>query len=203
MTANKKLAYGAGMVVFVILIYTLSSQGGLDYPESVIALRAETDDFMKSSQQSPLPDSVKTKFRGLNYFPIDPKYKVRANLEKLPGNQLLEVGTSDGATEEYTKYAYAIFQLKGLDQRVLLLKSDDENGDPYLFLPFGDRTNGEETYGGGRYLDLEFTNSRTVEIDFNLAYNPYCAYNPEYSCPLPPSENRLALSVKAGERNFD
>ena len=192
----------AGTVVLVIFIYSLTTQGGPDYLTIISEHRQEIDTFMKAGQESPLPDTLKSQFRGLSYYPVDPTYKVSAQLDKLTENQVLKVGTSDGATKNYVKYANANFILSGIEHKMLILKSVDEEGNDYLFLPFGDQTNGTETYGGGRYLDLDFPKQNNIEIDFNLAYNPYCAYNADYSCPLPPSENRLTVAVRAGEQNF-
>lgn len=202
MNLQKLLPFFIGLVVLVILFYSFF-QGEQDYPQVITQHREEVDKFMKFSDDSPIMDSIKADFEGLRYFPINPEYKVTAALEKLSKNQTLTLGTSDGKNKTYTKYAYATFQIGGVTSKLLLLQSQDENGQKHLFIPFGDQTNGNETYGGGRYLDLEFTKGSQTTIDFNMSYNPYCAYSPNFSCPLPPAENRLAISIEAGERNYE
>lgn len=201
MSLQKIFPFLIGAVLLVIIFYSFS-RGEQHYDDIISAHREQVDNFMKFNEESPLPDSLKTDFEGLRYFPINPELKVTANLEKLTGNQTLTLGTSDGQQETYTKFAYANFQLQGVSYKLLLLQSTDQKGKKYLFLPFGDQTNGDQTYGGGRYLDLDFTNKDRMEIDFNRSYNPYCAYNPSFSCPLPPADNRLAISIEAGERNY-
>lgn len=202
MQATKKLTWGAGAVVLAILIYSLASQRPVDYPATIAEHRVEVNDFMKNNSQSPLPDSLKARFAGLDYYNVDEDFKVVAELTVIAEQETLTLGTSDGETRKYLKYAYADFTLKDTDLRLLVLKSQDEEGKDYFFIPFSDLTSTEETYGGGRYLDLEYSNNKQLVIDFNFAYNPYCAYNPSFSCPLPPAENHLKVAIRAGERNF-
>ena len=202
MKATKALSWGAALVILVILIYSFATQSKIDYPGMIAEHRQEVDDFMRNSDQSPLADSLKQRFQGLNYFEVDPNYKISASLEKIENNSRLRLGTSDGVVKDYLKYAYANFQLQGQDLRLLVLRSLENDEQDYLFIPFSDATSGEQTYGGGRYLDLEFTNKERLEIDFNLAYNPYCVFSATFSCPLPPSENDLPVAIRAGERIY-
>lgn len=202
MQATKKLTWGAAMVVLIILVYSLLVQDTPDYTATIAQHRQEINDFMATSRESPLPDSIKTNFEGLNFFQINEEFKVAAQLERFQGEEILVLGTSDGTTQEYLKYAYANFSLQGKDLKLLVLKSEDDQGRDYFFIPFSDMTSGEQTYGGGRYLELPFTKKQQLEIDFNLAFTPYCAYNTKFSCPLPPAENDLQVAVTAGERNF-
>ena len=185
-----------------MVIYTFANQRPQDIVQLMADHRQEIDNFMRDDAESPLPDSLKAEFSGLNYFAADAAYKVKARLERIEELETLTVGTSDGKQVNYRKYAWAHFTIKDTPLRLLLLRSLDPNDNDYLFLPFGDRTNGEESYGGGRYLDLDLPRGRNLVLDFNKAYSPYCAYNPSYSCPLPPSENRLPISVLAGEKNY-
>jgi uncharacterized protein (DUF1684 family) len=117
---------------------------------------------------------------------------------------MIELGTSDGITKRYMEYAHAEFSIDGVDQRLLILEVMDMG--PYrgtLFLAFGDETSARETYGAGRYLDVKKPKGiNTITLDFNEAYNPYCAYNETYSCPLPPPENLLTIPIYAGEKNY-
>ena len=201
MQATKKLTWGAGVVVLIILIYSLLFKNTPDYIGSILEHRAEVDTFMGSGD-SPLPDTVKSDFQGLNYFEIKQEFKVKARLEMIPDQQTLTLGTSDGATEEYVKYANAKFELSDISLQLLVLKSEDDQGEAYFFIPFSDLTSGEQTYGGGRYLEIPFSKNQQLYIDFNLAFSPYCAYNAKFSCPLPPAENHLQVAITAGERNF-
>lgn len=201
MNAKKTFKIIAAVIVAIILIYSFVPAQQVPYQETVEMHRKETQDFFRFDEESPLPDSLKSEDFTLDYFTVDPAYKVRASLEKIPGREIMKIPTSDGQVREYTRYAYAKFELHGNEYRVTLLKptTGEEDG---LFLPFSDLTNGKSTYGGGRYLDLETTTQNKITIDFNLAYNPYCVYSATYSCPLPPSENDLKVAIQAGERNF-
>lgn len=159
--------------------------------------RAKKDGYMRTNADSPIPD--KANFKGLSYFDADPAYRVLAKLEPFPDGQAekLVVKLTDGSEEIYEKYAHATFTLNDKSCRLLVLKFQQS-----LTVLFQDATSGKETYGGGRYLDIDpnaVTNNQVV-IDFNTAYSPYCAYNPTYACPLPPPENKLPVAVKAGER---
>ncbi|AQG80346.1 DUF1684 domain-containing protein [Spirosoma montaniterrae] len=169
------------------------------YRQEVETSRAKKDAFFKTGADSPLTD--KSKFTGLLYFPPDPAYRVLARLEPFADKtQKLVVRMTDGSEEVYEKFAHAVFSLNGEACRLLIVKL----GGTYSIL-FRDATSGKETYGGGRYLELnpdQLTDSGAL-LDFNTAYNPYCAYNHTYACPLPPAENTLKIAVKAGERYVD
>ena len=199
MGSKKILKFIGVAIVVIILVYSFVPTNTVSYQEKIEQHRADIQDFFELDEESPLPDSLKSKFVSLDYFDIDPAYKVRATLDRIPGNEIMKVPTSDGKVREYSRYAYANFELNGKNYRVTLLKPIDENS---LFLPFGDLTNGSSTYGGGRYIDLETTTQNKITIDFNLAYNPYCVYSAAYSCPLPPAENQLEVAIEAGELDF-
>ncbi len=166
------------------------------YNQEIRAERVEKDEFMRTNADSPMAD--KSAFNGLLYYGPDPAYRVTARIEPFADKtQKLVVRMSDGTEEVYSKVAHVVFSLGGSAHRLLVVST----GDTYSIL-FRDATSNKETYGGGRYLDLnadQLTGSQTV-LDFNAAYNPYCAYNPSYACPVPPAENVLDVSVKAGER---
>lgn len=191
------------MVIVIIMVYSFIPGEQLSYRDSVLQHRQEIHEFMENDPQSPLPDSLKSNFPGLNYFDPDPAYKVSATIETIPGNIRISTPTSDGQIREYIKHSYATFELSGKQHQVTLLQPVEEETGGSLFLPFGDLSNTVNTYGGGRYLDLEITNENSITIDFNLAYNPYCVYSSNYSCPLPPAENQLTVAIKAGEKNFE
>ena len=189
------------LVVGVIVVYSL--QGGESkeaYIERIEKERQRTEQFMKTSPASPFaPEDVA--FQGLSYYPPDPTYRIQARIEPVKNNKLMVLPTTTGEEEKYIRYGYATFTLHGQPQKLLVLESFEQPAS--LSIMFADETSGEETYGGGRYLNLEKpgrTDGKTLELDFNLAYNPYCAYNHTFSCPLPPKENLMPVPVRAGEK---
>ena len=200
MKPNKIVKLIGGGVVIAILVYSFLQGEKLSFEETIKAHRVKITEFMKADSESPLPDTLKSGFEGLNYFTPDPSYKIRAALDRITDNSKLSIPTNDGEIRVFTRYAYANFEFSGKPHQLTLLLPNE--GD-LLFLAFGDLTNGNSTYGGGRYLDIEKTNGNKITIDFNLAYNPYCAYGADYSCPLPPAENKLSISIYAGEKNFN
>lgn len=142
------------------------------------------------------------KFEGLPFFPIDLSYRVTARFVKNSSPLPFKMLTTTERRPVYEPYAEVHFELNGKQLILPVYQSHDlkktKEYKTYLFLPFTDLTNGNETYGGGRYLGLEIPDGDEIVIDFNKAYNPYCAYNPEYSCPIPPEENHIELEIKAG-----
>lgn len=154
------------------------------------------------SAKSPLPLYELSAFTGHEFFPVDLNYRVNARLVKTPNEKPFKMMTTQGQTQEYVKYGEARFSLQGKPYKLNLYQSTElsktaEYKD-YLFLPFKDLTNLMDTYGGGRYIDLRIPDSDNIVIDFNQAYNPYCAYNSIYSCPVPPKENTLETEIRAG-----
>lgn len=145
----------------------------------------------------------------LSYFEPDTRYRVEARVERLYGEEPFQMPTYAGTTAEYIRYARAHFQIEdGPQVSLTLYQSTRLLGNPayqnYLFVPFIDETNGELTYGGGRYLDISLDDIQdgVLWIDFNRAYNPLCAYSGGYRCPIPPQENHLPISIWAGEKNY-
>lgn len=151
---------------------------------------------------SPLTEEGRQHFVKLPFFPVREKYRVEASLLRTPGTLPFEMETTTERRPAYRKYGEAHFELEGKPLKLVIYQNLDLIKKPgfekHLFLPFGDLTNGLTSYGGGRFLDLEIPEGNELIIDFNKAYNPYCAYNPEYSCPIPPPENRLEVSIEAG-----
>ena len=138
-------------------------------------------------------------FRGLEYYPADPNWRVAARFETAPPGRKLEVPDSVGGIQAIDQPGWVIFRLADGEHRLVAL---DDTGDGRLFLVFGDRTNGRETYGGGRFLYTDPPVAGRVTIDFNRAYNPPCVFTPWATCPLPPRENRLPVTVAAGEKKY-
>jgi uncharacterized protein (DUF1684 family) len=161
--------------------------------------RQQKDDFFKHDWQSPLtPDQRKT-FDGLKYFPENPAMRIVTTVQEYEPKPVVTMITSTGSAQEYLKYGQFSFDVNG---EIATLQVYQSTSDSYFFLPFVDATALEETYGAGRYLDIEPTVGGQFLIDFNYAYNPYCAYNPNWACPIPPKENRLKVRIEAGEKNF-
>jgi uncharacterized protein (DUF1684 family) len=169
----------------------------LDYRGLVEAERAQKDDWFARSPASPIP----ARFSGLPYFAVDPALRFEGlTLEPYRGDEpsRFAIPTSDGQLRPARRAGTFTFTLDGADRRLTAYVLED--GGDSLFVPFLDDTSGRETYGAGRYLDLEPDEDGSYAIDFNLAYHPYCVYADTYSCPLTPAENRLATRIEAGER---
>jgi hypothetical protein len=159
--------------------------------------RSNKDQFLISDANSPLPLEYRDSFTGLPYFEWDRDLVFTVPVQESAG-EVLPVAASDGAERIYRRAAVITFAIRGSEQSLALF----DTGHPGLFLPFRDATSGRETYGGGRYLDLEPAPNGTVTVDFNLAYSPFCAYNDRYSCALPPAENWMSVPIEAGEKTW-
>ena len=172
------------------------------FEQQVLSLRLDKDSFLRSDMDSPIPTRDRSSFKGLNYFPPDEGYRVISKLERFDSPKHIIMATSTGTRQTYLRYGALTFEVDGQRLKLIVYKSAE---DPYarsLFLPFSDETSGRETYGAGRYLDLEEQGGDDYELDFNMAYNPYCAYSQDYTCPIPPLENRLPVRILAGEKNY-
>ena len=172
------------------------------YQAAIGGYRAEKDEFFKSSPNSPVPEDERAAFDGLPYYPLDDDLVIEGlRLEPYVGSEpsSFEIPTSDGKLRPAHRAGTFSFELGGEPRRLTAYQLDGGRGDS-LFVPFLDQTSGRETYGAGRYMDLEPDEDGTYAIDFNLAYHPSCVYAPKFSCPLTPAENRLATRIEAGER---
>jgi uncharacterized protein (DUF1684 family) len=160
----------------------------------------------KDASKSPLKAKDRKKFEGLDFFKFDSVYLVKATLKRRPGSEWFNMKTTTSRVSPERVFGVLTFELKGTTYTLNVYQGKDtmksEGFEDYLFLPFLDHTNGEGSYGGGRYIDLRIPDSETMTIDFNTAYNPYCVYNEKYSCPIVPRVNYLDLEVKAGVRVF-
>ena len=165
----------------------------------VAAWRADKDRYMRSAD-SPVPPDKRATFPPLPYYDVDPSYQVPAALTVEPGEAVLELPTSTGQRRKMRKIGTLKFTLKGQPLTLSAFVDASTNDVRRLFVPFGDLTNGTETYPGGRYLDLDRTATGIYDLDFNRAYHPFCVFNAEYDCPYPPRENRLQVPIRAGER---
>lgn len=160
----------------------------------------------KDPQESPLTKEDLKVFKSLEFFPADTNFRVIATVKRTKNPKPFKMQTTTDRLPVYTVYAYVSFKLKGKTYNMPVYQNQKLMITPeykdYLFLPFTDLTNGKTTYGGGRYLDLEIPEGATMVIDFNKAYNPYCAYNAKYSCPIPPAKNHIDVEVTAGVKKF-
>lgn len=173
-----------------------------NFEHEINTLRSDKDSFLRNDIDSPIPPSERPKFKGLNYFPPDESYRVTSKLKRFDTPKHIVIATSTGTRQSYLRYGAFTFEIRGRSLKLFVYKSAE---DPYarsLFVPFSDVTLGSETYAAGRYLDLEEHGGDDYEVDFNMAYNPYCAYSEEYTCPIPPVENRLPVKILAGEKNY-
>jgi uncharacterized protein (DUF1684 family) len=174
---------------------------GSAYTERVEQTRASKDEAFRVSADSPIPEAQRATFKGLAYFPIDASYSVPASLaeERSADPVIIELATSRNTVDRLARVGTITFRLAGT-RYTLTAFATAADGLNRLFVPFGDLTNRQETYGGGRYLNLTRTATGLYDLDFNTAFNPYCVYDVNYTCPLPPPENRLPVAIPAGER---
>ena len=192
--------------VFSCLLAFSCSQAPTDPFKEVAEFQEELNAQFADSEESPLKDEDWILFEGLEFFPVDTSFRVIARLEFHEENPPFTMPTTTDRLPMYKRFATAHFNLGGkmrsleIYQNLELIQDSDYSD--YLFLPFTDKTNGEESYGGGRYIDLEIPDGKEIIIDFNQSYNPYCAYNEEYSCPIPPRVNDLNIEIRAGIKAF-
>jgi uncharacterized protein len=161
--------------------------------------RAQKDDFFLHDWQSPLTPDQRQEFTGLKYYAENSALRLTLPIEPYADQEIVTMITSTGSVHEYVKYGRFSFEVNG--EIATLQVYQDLDGE-YFFLPFVDATAPDETYGAGRYLDIEPIGNGEFLIDFNYAYNPYCAYNDKWSCPIPPKENRVRVRIEAGEKRF-
>lgn len=159
--------------------------------------RAEKDEFLRLYPESPLTHEQKHTFKGLRYFPENPALRLEVTVEVFPTPENIKIQTNTGDVQVYRRYGRFKFEVDG-KQAELTLYADRKS----FFLPFVDSLAGKETYPAGRYVDVERLHDGRFLVDFNFAYNPYCAYNEMWSCPLTPAENRLKVPIRAGEKIF-
>jgi uncharacterized protein len=157
--------------------------------------RADKDQFFKNDPQGPLTKEQRKIFKGLSYFPENKRMRFETELEVFQTPEEIEIQTSTGDIQKYRRYGRFHFEVDG--QNAELTIYDDGHG---FFLPFVDSLAGKETYAAGRYLEPDRISRNRFLIDFNMAYNPYCAYNERWSCPLTPFENRIKVPIRAGEK---
>lgn len=194
-------------IVIVITLFFFNNIIAQDCKEDALTYQKEQNEKFANEVTSPLTQGDRISFKELDFYTIDNQYCVTAKLIRTPNEKPFEMATTTTRKPIYIKYGELHFILKGkkckLDvfQNTTMARLEEYKSN--LFLPFTDYTSGNGSYGGGRYIDLKIPEGDTVTINFNTAYNPYCAYNPEYSCPIPPRQNDLPVEVKAGVMKFE
>lgn len=172
------------------------------YKDAVEGFREDKDEFYRTDPRSPIPEAEREAFTGLPYFAVDEDLVFESRtLEPYTGDQPsnFQIPTSDSQLRPAHRAGVLRFEINGTDHQLTAYTFDGGDGES-LFVPFLDQTSGTDTYGAGRYLDIDPDEDGTYELDFNLAYHPSCVYDTRFSCPLTPAENRLPLRIEAGER---
>ena len=194
--------------LFLLILISCDSQGKRPIMGKTI-YQQKLNITYKDASKSPLKKKDLRNFKGLEFFEIDSTFIVKANFTKIENAPTFKMATTTDRKPLYKEYGLLNFTINGKDCKLTIYQSQDDLNDEkykdYLFLPFTDDTSGEESYGGGRYMDVmltDITAENTVLLNFNNTYNPYCAYNDKYSCPLTPRKNHLDLEIKAGVKAF-
>lgn len=196
-------------LLFVIVLILNASQvvaQNSSKVEDIIAFQKHLNSEFANPEESPLTSEDIVKFETLEFFKIDTTFVIEAEFVRTPYESTFSMPTTTDRLPIYVKYGEAYFELEGQSFKLNIYQNQELITKPeyvdYLFIPFTDATNGETSYGGGRYLDLRIPTGKTITLDFNKAYNPYCAYNGKYSCPIPPSENNIAVAIEAGVKAY-
>lgn len=193
------------LLTLLVAIFSCAQEKTPILGESEFQLKINAE--YKDATTSPLKKKDRKHFKSLDFFKVDSSFIVKANLTRTPNTEFFGMKTTTERLSKERVYGVVSFELKGAKFELNVYQNEELMGKEeyvdYLFFPFLDDTNGEESYGGGRYIDLRIPDGDTIIIDFNTAYNPYCAYNPKYSCPIVPRDNYLPLKVEAGVKAFD
>ena len=189
------------LLLFAVL--TMFSTNAQKSEEEILTERAEKEAHIRDTTHGILRPIELEEFGGLNYFDFDSTFQVEGVFTKDKG-KVFKMPTSTTREPKYRRYGYFDFKLNGKEYKLevyqnMALKKEKEFRD-HLFIPFRDKTSTIETYGGGRYIDAHIPKGKSLLIDFNEAYNPYCAYSHRFSCPIPPEANTLKVAIKAGEK---
>lgn len=192
--------------LLLILLFGSNLWGQQTYLDEIKEFHNEQQRKFLNKEESPLPAKELKKFINHDYFPVNQLYQVKAKFIRFAKPETFLMKTSTSRLPLNDKYGTARFSLNGKQYELVLYQSHSSRESikyrDYLFLPFTDLTNGEESYGGGRYVDVHIPKGDEIIIDFNKTYNPYCAYSARYSCPIPPSENDLAIRIEAGIKHI-
>ena len=193
-------------ILFLLLLTQVAFSQQKFERDSVIQFQKNMNEHYADSAKSPLKKKDLAVFQALEFFSINEKYFVKATFKRTKKEKPFEMKTTTSRRPLYVKYGELHFEIDGIPCQLNVYQNVEFSKKPgyknSLFLPFTDYTSGVESYGGGRYIDLEIQKGNTWAIDFNQAYNPYCAYNEKYSCPIVPEENDLKVEIKAGVKAF-
>ena len=195
------------LLLLIFIIFSFSCKEQKRFANNNLSeYQKNVNDFFKDASVSPLKSKDLKNFKGLDFFESDSTYIVSARIKKTPESLSFKMKTTSNIPADFRIYGKVIFNLNNQDMELFVYENleylDVEGYENYLFLPFSDQTNGFETYGGGRYIDIYFKENDSVIIDFNKAYNPQCVYDENYSCPIVPRENNLKIRIEAGVKNF-
>lgn len=194
------------LIVAAIVLLSFSGWAQECSKENVKKFQKEINADFADPDKSPLENRDLDRFRSLDFYPIDLAFCVEAKLVRTPDEKPFPMPTTTARTPMYVKYGEVFFTIDSIQCKLDVFRNLDlakiEEYKDHLFMPFTDLTSGNGSYGGGRYIDLYIPEGDTITIDFNRAYNPYCVYNHDYSCPIPPQQNDLAVEVKAGVKDF-
>jgi uncharacterized protein (DUF1684 family) len=199
----KKIGLAAAILGIILYSLNATKPDASAYSAKLNKSRREKNRSFRQDDNSPLSIEQKAQFDSLKYYPAQLAFVIEAAVSRNANPDTTLIQMSDNRAEKYLNWGTAKFEIDNKPQQLgIYLKATGQ--DSTLFIPFTDLTNGHETYGGGRYLDAPRPkpDATEIELDFNQAYNPYCAYNNEYSCPVPPAGNRLQAGIPAGEKSF-
>jgi len=191
------------LLIFLLFPLLIFSQKLSKEESEIKKFQKELNAEYLNPKETPLRGDNFKNFKQHPFFPINLKYRITAKFEKTENAEPFDLPTSSGKTKPYREFGKATFQLDGKSYTLTLYQSLDvikqKKYKDHLFLPFRDATNEKETYGGGKYLDLTIPKGKTIILDFNKSYHPYCAYNAyDYNCPVVPEENKLPVEIRAG-----
>ncbi len=189
-----------GIIFLLILLYQFFGDNSSPYILSIEEMRKQKDYQFQHATDSPIKESEKAQFKGLSYFPPTENYRVKAIFTPDTGKDTLILQTKKAEKRKMLKAGILDFELFNHKYKLSAFRNIGQAQDE-LFIPFKDLTSGVSTYGGGRYVETSITNLNNIWLDFNKAYSPFCVYNESFSCPIPPTENKLAVEIFAGEKS--
>lgn len=194
-------------LIIIFLVFTaIGCAQKKQSPKGETEWQREMNSNFKDVTKSPLKKKDLKNFEGLDFFKFDSVFVVTAKLKRTPEAEPFKMKTTTSRLADYRQYGIITFELEGKTHRLSIYQNlgllDDPEYTDYLFLPYLDKTNGINSYGGGRYVEGSIPEGDEIVIDFNKTYNPYCAYNEKYSCPIVPRSNFIDAEVRAGLKNF-
>lgn len=199
---NKKYLIALVPILLVLIFYSLSNDGDAAYKKEIEDIRKEKVNFLCYNQASPFPNQVSE--NGFHFYGVDSDWKVKAELITDIQKGRVSIPTNKGELRDYILFAKAVVEYKGEKDTLNLYQEPVFNQEfKKIFIPFSDESNYEGSYPSGRYLDASLESDEYIILDFNLSYNPYCAYSEDFICPLPPKENHLRFAVEAGEKKYE